>query len=103
MCITANEQRSGGAVRGPVLDDGLRDGQNVGLVESPVERGATVPGGTEDYLLSDVLGVWLDRVVRRHQVGQIDEVLGQCRLTGSRVGHVYRLCPCRRRTSLYGA
>src|ERR1700716_2686008 len=93
MRITANEQRTGGAVRGPVLDDGLRDSQNVGLVESPVERRTTVPRGAEDHLLSDVLGVWLDRVVRHHQVGQIDEVFGQCRLTGARVGHGYSFCP----------
>src|SRR5271166_69492 len=36
-------------------------------------------------------------------MGQIDKVFGQGRLTGARVGHVYRFCPCSHRVSPYAA
>jgi hypothetical protein len=85
--ISADEQRSGGAVRGAVFDDGLGDGQDVGFVECAVQRRAAVPRRSERHLLGDVLGIRLYRVVGRDQMRQIDEVFGLSRLTGSWVGH----------------
>jgi hypothetical protein len=41
----------------------------------------------ERHLLSDVVGIGLDREVRGYQMGQIDKVFGLGRLTGTRVGH----------------
>ena len=92
--VTADEQRPGGAVSGAVLDDGLGDRQDVGLVECSVERRPAVTRCTEHHLLSDVAGIRLNRVVGRHQMGQIDEVFGLGRLTGTGVGHHgYQFCP----------
>ena len=94
MRVTADEQRPGGAVRGAVLDDGLSDRQDVGLVECSVERRAAVTRRAERHLLGDVVGIGFDRVVGRHQMGQIDKVFGLGRLTGTRVGHHgYQFCP----------
>ena len=94
MCVTADEQRPGGALGGAIFDDGLGDGQDVRLVERSVERRAAVTRSAERHLLSDVVRIGLDRVVRSDQVGQIDEVFGLGRLTGTRVGHGYQFCPC---------
>src|SRR5262249_13126957 len=103
MRVTADEQRPGDAVGGAVLDDGLGDGQNVSLVERAVERRAAVTRGAERHLLGGVVGIGLNRVIRGHQMGQIDKVFGLGRLTGSRLGHVYSFCPCSTRTSRYAA
>ncbi|COW22223.1 Uncharacterised protein [Mycobacterium tuberculosis] len=44
--------------------------------------------------MSEVVGIGFDRVVRSHQMGQVDEVFGLGRLTGSWVGHHgYQFCP----------
>ena len=87
MRVPADEQRSGGAVRGAVFDDGLSDGQDVGFVECAVQRRAAVARRSERHLLGDVLGIRFYRVVGRDQMRQIDEVFGLSRLTGSWVGH----------------
>ena len=87
MGVPADEQRARGAVRGAVLDDRLGDRQDVRLVERAVERRAAVTRRPERHLLGDVVGIGLDRVIRRDQMGQIDEVFGLGRLTGTRVGH----------------
>lgn len=53
-----------------------------------------MPLGAESDLLSEVVGIGFDRVVRSHQMGQVDEVFGLGRLTGSWVGHHgYQFCP----------
>ncbi len=41
----------------------------------------------ERHLLSDVVGIGFQRVIRGDQVRQVDEVSGLGRLTGTRVGH----------------
>ena len=93
MGVAADEQRAGGAVRGAVLDDGLGDRQDVRFVESAVERRAAVTRRAEHHLLSDVVGIGFDRVIRRDEMGQIDEVFGLGRLTGTRVvHHGYQFC-----------
>ena len=86
MGVAAQEQRPGGALRGTVLGDGLSGGQDMGLVERRIQTGPTVPGGSERHLLVDVLGVGLHGVVRRHQVGQVDQIFGLRRLSGAGVG-----------------
>lgn len=92
--VPADEQRAGNAVGGAVLDDGLGDRQDVRLVERPIERRPAVARRAECHLLGDVAGIGLNRVIGRHQVGQIDKVFGLGRLTGARVGHHgYQFCP----------
>ncbi len=75
-----------GALRFPVLRDGLRGGQDVRLVERGVQAGPAVPGRAERHLLVDVVRVGLDGVVRRDHLGHIDEIFGLRRLTGAGVG-----------------
>ena len=84
--ITSDEQRTGCSLRRPVLDDGLRGGQDVRLVERRVEARPAMPGRAEHHLLVDVLRVGLDGVVRGDHLGHIDEVFGLRRLTGAGVG-----------------
>ena len=86
MGVAADEQRASGALRVPVLDDGLRRREDVRLVERRVEAGATMPRRAERHLLIDVVGVGFDGVVRRHHLSHIDEVFGLRRLTGAGVG-----------------
>ena len=76
MRVAADEQRSRGALRGAVFDDGLGDRQDVGFVEGAVQRRTTVTRRTERHLLSDIVRVGLNRVVGSDQVWQIDEVFG---------------------------
>ena len=52
-----------------------------------VEADAAVPAGAERDLLVDVVGVGLERVVRRHQVRDVDQVAGLGEGSGARVGH----------------
>ena len=83
MGVAPDEQRAGGALRRAVLRDRLRGGQDVGLVERRVEAGPAMSRRPERDLLVDVVGVGLHRVVRGDEVGQIDEVFGERRLTGA--------------------
>ncbi|MEC4873039.1 hypothetical protein R2361_21795 [Mycobacteroides chelonae] len=46
-----------------------------------------MPGGPEDDLLCHVPRVGVNRVVRRHHVGDVDEVFRLGRLSGARVAH----------------
>ena len=63
--VAADEQRPGGALRGPVLDDGLRGRQDVRLVERGVQARPAVPRRAERHLLVDVVGVGLARCSTR--------------------------------------
>ncbi len=93
MGVAADEQRPGGALCRPVLDDGLRGGQDVRLVERRVQARPAVPGRAERHLLGDVVGVGLFGVVRRHHMRDIDKVFGLRPLPGAWVGsHGYRFC-----------
>ena len=96
MGVAADEQRPRGALRRPVLDDGLGGGQDVRLVERRVQTRPPMPGGAEHHLLVDVVRVGFDAVVRRDHLGHIDEILGLSRLTGSGVGrHALESAPYR--------
>ena len=85
MSVAADEQRPGGALRSSVFHNRLCGGQDVRLVERPVQTGAAMPRRAERHLLVDVVGVGVHRVVRGDQMGQIDEVFGERRLAGAGV------------------
>ena len=60
-----------------------------------VQAGAAVPRRAEHHLLLEVVRIGLDRVVRRHHMGHIDEVFGLRRLPGAWVGrHGLDSAPC---------
>ncbi len=86
MGVAADEQRSGGALCRPVLDDGLSGGQDVAFVERGVQTGAAVPGGAEHHLLGDVVGIGPPGVVRGHHRRDVDQILGLSRLPGAGIG-----------------
>ena len=93
MGVAADEQRAGGALRRPVLDDRLGGRQDVRLVERGVQARAAVPRRAERHLLVDVVRVGLDGVVGGDHLGHIDEVFGLRRLTGAGIGgHGHRFC-----------
>ena len=94
MGVAADEQRTGGALRGPVLDDRLRGGQDVRLVERRIQAGPPMPRRPERHLLVDVLRVGHDAVVGGDHLGHVDEVFGLRRLSGAGIGrHGTRFCP----------
>ena len=84
--VAADEQRAGGPLRGAVLDDRLRGGQDVGLVERRVEAGTPMPGRSEGDLLIDVVGVGHHRVIGGDHVGHVDEVVWLRQLSGAGIG-----------------
>ena len=93
MGVAADEQRAGGPLRGAVLDDRLRGGQDVGLVERRVEAGTPMPGRPEGDLLIDVVGVGHHRVIGGDHLGHVDEVVWLRHLSGAGIGrHVSRFC-----------
>ena len=93
MGVAADEQRPGGALCGPVLDDGLRGGQDMRFVERRVQARPAMPGRAERHLLGHIVGVGLFGVVRRHHMRDIDKVFGLRPLPGAWVGsHGYRFC-----------
>ncbi|MCU0282522.1 MAG: hypothetical protein MUD13_01275 [Candidatus Nanopelagicales bacterium] len=87
MGVLGQEQRPVGALLGAVLHDRLGRGQDVELVEGRAQARAAVAGGAERDALVDVLGVRLERVVGRDELGDVDEVAVLGRLAGALVGH----------------
>ncbi len=83
--VPADQQRTGGALRGAILTDRLGDREDVRLVERPVEAGATVPGGAERDALVRVGEVRAPVGVRLHHGVEVDEVVGAGGLTGAGV------------------
>jgi hypothetical protein len=73
--ILREEERAGGLLRRAVLDDGLRNGEDVRVVEAAVERGAAMPGGAEADALGGVLGVRMVRVEGGDERGQLHELV----------------------------
>jgi len=51
VCVHAEKERSGNAIGRPIFAYGLGGCQDVSFIESPVERGTTVPGSSEGHLL----------------------------------------------------
>jgi hypothetical protein len=84
--VAADEQRTGRALRRAVLDDRLGGRQDVRFVERRVQARTTVPGRAERHLLGDVLRIGLHGIVGRHDLRDVDEILGLRRLPGAGVG-----------------
>ena len=74
--VAADEQRAVVALLLAVVADRLRGRQDVRLVERRLEAAAAVPARPERDLLVDVVGVGHARVVRRHEVRDVDQVGG---------------------------
>ncbi len=85
--VLADEQRPVGALGGAVLDDRLRGGGDVQVVELLVQAGATMARGAEDDLLVDVRGVGGEVVVGLHDLLDLDEVLFLGRLSCALMCH----------------
>lgn len=88
MGVGAEEERPVRAPARPVLADGLAGGGDVVLVERGGRRRPAVTGGTERHPLVRLGRVRVQRVVRRHQPGHIDEILRPGRLSSSFVRHL---------------
>ena len=65
--------------------DRLGDGQDVGLVEGAIERGAAMARRPERHALFAHGGVRTARVIRRHQSRDIGEHRGECGLSRCRI------------------
>ncbi len=76
MRVLGEKERPGGLLRGAVLDDGLRDGGNVIVIERSLECGAAMAGSAEGHALRGDAGIRMQRVVRGDQVGELDELVG---------------------------
>src|SRR6476646_350302 len=87
MGVPTDEERPVEALRGAVVDDGLRRGEDVVLVEGGAQARATVARRAERDLLVGVVDVRVPVVVGADEGVDVDEVLGLGGLTGARVGH----------------
>jgi len=93
MGVLADEQRPRDALGGPVFDDRLGGGRDVGLVERRLERRAAVPGRAEGDLLVRVGRIGDQVVVRRDQGVDVGEVAGERALSCSFENHA-PILPC---------
>ena len=91
--VLADVQRTGDALSGAVLHDGLGRGRDVGVVERGVQTRTTVTRGAEDDLLIRILRIGDEVVVGADDGVDIDEVFGLGRLSGAGVGHGASFCP----------
>ena len=82
--VHSHEQRTGDLLRLAMETDGLRDGEDVPLVERVRERRAAVPGGSERDAFSGDSRIGLLRIVRGHQFRDVDQHRGGGRLAGER-------------------
>lgn len=87
MRIATQEQRTVDTLRRPVFDDGLRRGEDVGLVERRVEARSAMPGSPEQHLLQGIFGIGHTAVVRSDQMRNVHQILRQCHLTRPVVRH----------------
>ena len=79
--VLGEEERAGGVLRGAVLDDGLGDGGDVGVVEGSLAL-AAVAGGSEGDALGGDGGVGVEGVVGGDEAREVDEVGGGGELAG---------------------
>ncbi|SLB92026.1 Uncharacterised protein [Mycobacteroides abscessus subsp. massiliense] len=87
MGVAADEQRPTNTLCIPVFDDRGGGGHDMRLVEGSVETRSTMSRRPERDLLGHVRRVGLDRVIRGHHMGDVDEVFRLGRLSGARVAH----------------
>jgi hypothetical protein len=74
--VLGQEQRAGDALPGPVLHDGLGDGNDVLLVERRLQAGAAVPGRAERHSLAGITKIRCDVVIRVKKRSDVNKVLG---------------------------
>ena len=88
MRVDAEEKRPADPVLAPVLANGLRDREDVPLVEGHVERGAAMSRGSERYALRSDSRVRPLGKIRRNQSRDVYQIRRLRRLTGARTnGH----------------
>ena len=86
--VGAEEQRTRDPRGAPVLDDRLRDGGHVGVVERALERAAAVARRAERHALSGIRRIGDVRVVRGDQLRHVGVGVGSGRVTSVGVhGH----------------
>ena len=73
MRIHAEKQRAIDFLLLPVQANGLTDGQNMPLVESPIKRGTAVSGRAERDPLRRHRGIRCLGIIGRKQFGQVDQ------------------------------
>jgi len=83
VCVAADEEGPGDALLGAILDDRLRDGEDVRLVERRRQARAAVPRGAEGDALRRFVDVRNIAVVGADEVINVDEVFGKCNCAGS--------------------
>ncbi len=79
MGVDSQEQRTVNALLLSIIANRLRDREDVPFVESLVQRGASMTGGSEGNPLRHDSRVGTLGVVRRHQARDVDEIRGLCR------------------------
>ncbi len=82
MGVLGEEEGAGDVFLLAVVDDGLGDGGDVGVVEGGLEGAAAVAGGSEGDALGGDGGVGAEGVVGGDEAGDVDEVGGEGRLAG---------------------
>jgi hypothetical protein len=80
--------KAGDAIGAAVVDDGLRDGGDVVVVERGVEGAAAVAGGSEGDALGGNGGVGVQGVKGGEQARGVEEILREGVLAGGICGHV---------------
>src|SRR5207302_11457238 len=84
--IDPDEERPGRALCLPVFADGLRDGEDVRLVEAAPEGRAAVPRGSETHPLLRVARVGLVEVAAEQEI-DVDQQLARGGLSGEWMRH----------------
>ncbi len=75
--VLGEEEWAGDVLLLAVVDDGLGDGGDVGVVEGCLEGAAAVAGGSEGDALGGDGGVGAQGVVGGDEAGDVDEVGGE--------------------------
>ena len=86
MGVLAEKQRPGDALSLAVFAHGLRDGEDVRLVEAAIEGAATMAAGAEGDALGRLADIGLIEIGGK-QGGNIGQDIERCRLASERVGH----------------
>src|SRR5438270_10842678 len=74
--VFGEKEGAGGVLAGAVLDDGLRDGGDVVIVEGGGKGTAAMAGGAEGYALGGFGGLRMEGVIGSDEAGDVDEVFG---------------------------
>ena len=80
--VLREEERPGGVLRGAVLDDSLRDGEDVRVVEAGVQREPRWPDVPKADALRGDAGVGVVGVEGRDQPRDVDQAVGAGEMAG---------------------